>query len=73
MRIGSDSKGRSRPVDVAMQNMISKLTQIIGEVRNAADNLTNAAGQVSATAQSLSQSSSEQAASVEKPPHRWSR
>ena len=49
----------------AMQNMIAKLTQIIGEVRSAADNLTNAAGQVSATAQSLSQSSSEQAASVE--------
>ena len=49
----------------AMQNMIVKLTQIIGEVRTAADNLTNAAGQVSATAQSLSQSSSEQAASVE--------
>ncbi len=49
----------------AMQNMIVRLTQIIGEVRTAADNLTNAAGQVSATAQSLSQSSSEQAASVE--------
>ena len=49
----------------AMQNMIGKLTQIIGEVRTATDNLTNAAGQVSATAQSLSQSSSEQAASVE--------
>jgi hypothetical protein len=49
----------------AMQNMIGKLTQIIGEVSTAADNLTNAAGQVSATAQSLSQSSSEQAASVE--------
>ena len=49
----------------AMQNMIARLTQIIGEVRTAADNLSNAAGQVSATAQSLSQSSSEQAASVE--------
>ena len=49
----------------AMQEMIGRLTQIIGEVRTAADNLSNAAGQVSATAQSLSQSSSEQAASVE--------
>ena len=49
----------------AMQNMITRLTQIISEVRSAADSLANAAGQVSATAQSLSQSSSEQAASVE--------
>ncbi|ACV36703.1 methyl-accepting chemotaxis sensory transducer [Candidatus Accumulibacter phosphatis] len=45
--------------------MIAKLSEIIGEVRTAADNLSNASGQVSATAQSLSQSSSEQAASVE--------
>jgi methyl-accepting chemotaxis protein len=49
----------------ALKGMVEKLTQIIGEIRTAADNLTNAAGQVSATAQSLSQSSSEQAASVE--------
>ena len=49
----------------ALQNMTGKLTQIIAEVRTAADRLTDAAGQVSATAQSLSQSSSEQAASVE--------
>ena len=49
----------------AMQVMVGKLRQIIGEVRIAADNLGNAAGQVSATAQSLSQSASEQAASVE--------
>ncbi|HJV26254.1 MAG TPA: methyl-accepting chemotaxis protein [Aromatoleum sp.] len=49
----------------ATQAMVTKLAQIIGEVRNAADNLSNASAQVSATAQSLSQSSSEQAASVE--------
>ena len=65
VRIDSDSKDEVGLLMSAMQAMISKLTQIIGEVRNAADNLTNAAGQVSATAQSLSQSSSEQAASVE--------
>ena len=59
---GKDEVGQ---LMAAMQNMIAKLTQIIGEVRTAADNLSNAAGQVSATAQSLSQSSSEQAASVE--------
>ena len=65
VRIESDSKDEVGMLMNAMQNMIGKLTQIIGEVRTAADNLTNAAGQVSATAQSLSQSSSEQAASVE--------
>jgi len=65
VRLESDSKDEVGQLMNAMQNMIAKLTQIIGEVRTAADNLTNAAGQVSATAQSLSQSSSEQAASVE--------
>ena len=65
VRIESDSKDEVGRLMSAMQNMIGRLTQIIGEVRTAADNLTNAAGQVSATAQSLSQSSSEQAASVE--------
>jgi len=65
VKLESDSKDEVGLLMRAMQNMIGKLTQIIGEVRTAADNLTNAAGQVSATAQSLSQSSSEQAASVE--------
>jgi methyl-accepting chemotaxis protein len=49
----------------AMQAMVGKLGQVIGEVRTAADHLSNASGQLSATAQSLSQSASEQAASVE--------
>ncbi len=65
VRLEADGKDEIGLLMSAMQNMIGKLTQIIGEVRTAADNLTNAAGQVSATAQSLSQSSSEQAASVE--------
>jgi methyl-accepting chemotaxis protein len=65
VKIESNSKDEVGMLMTAMQNMIGKLTQIIGEVRTAADNLSNAAGQVSATAQSLSQSSSEQAASVE--------
>ena len=41
------------------------LTEIIGNVRTAADALTSASEQVSSTAQSLSQSASEQAAGVE--------
>jgi methyl-accepting chemotaxis protein len=49
----------------AMQNMVSKLSRIIGEVRHAADGLASASEQVSATAQSMSQATSEQAASVE--------
>jgi methyl-accepting chemotaxis protein len=65
VKLEADSKDEVGLLMSAMQNMIGKLTQIIGEVRTAADNLSNAAGQVSATAQSLSQSSSEQAASVE--------
>lgn len=65
VQLNNDSKDEIGMLMSAMQNMVSRLTQIIGEVRTAADNLTNAAGQVSATAQSLSQSSSEQAASVE--------
>ena len=65
VRLDTHSKDEVGQLMGAMQNMIVRLTQIIGEVRTAADNLSNAAGQVSATAQSLSQSSSEQAASVE--------
>ena len=65
VKLAADSKDEVGLLMGAMHNMIARLTQIISEVRSAADNLTNAAGQVSATAQSLSQSSSEQAASVE--------
>jgi methyl-accepting chemotaxis protein len=49
----------------AMQTMIDKLGETIGEVRTAADRISNVAEQVSATAQSLSQSSNNQASSVE--------
>jgi methyl-accepting chemotaxis protein len=49
----------------AMKGMVEKLSQIIGEVRGAADSLTSASEEVSSTAQSMSQASSEQAASVE--------
>jgi len=42
-----------------------KLSEVMGEVRSAADALMGAANQVSSTAQSLSQAASEQAASVE--------
>jgi methyl-accepting chemotaxis protein len=50
---------------ISIKNMVEKLSQIIGEVRGAANNLSSASEQVSATAQSMSQGSSEQASSVE--------
>jgi len=65
IRIDVDSKDETGQLLLAMQTMVGRLSQIITEVRSAADNLTSASGQVSATSQSLSQGSSEQAASVE--------
>ena len=49
----------------ALQNMIAKLSQVIGEVRSGANALGSAAAQVSSTSQTLSQGTSEQAAAVE--------
>ena len=57
--------GDSSSMLAALKDMVEKLSQIIGEVRGAADSLSSASEQVSATAQSMSQASSEQAASVE--------
>ena len=65
VRFESHSKDEVGMLTAALQNMTGKLTQIMAEIRTAADSLTDAAGQVAATSQSLSQSSSEQAASVE--------
>jgi methyl-accepting chemotaxis protein len=65
IRIDVDSKDETGQLLLAMQTMVGRLSQIIAEVRGAADNLTSASGQISATSQSLSQASSEQAASVE--------
>ena len=45
--------------------MISKLSQVIGEVRSGANALTGASAQVSSSSQTLSQGTSEQAASVQ--------
>jgi methyl-accepting chemotaxis protein len=64
-RIEVRSRDETGLLLAAMQNMITKLSHIIGEVRNTADNLASASEEVSATAQSMSQATSEQAASVE--------
>ena len=49
----------------ALQRMVARLSDTIGEVRTGANALSSAAAQVSASAQSLSEGTSEQAASVE--------
>ena len=64
-RIEVTSKDETGMLLLAMQTMVGKLSQIIGEVRGAATGLSSASEEVSATAQSMSQGSSEQAASVE--------
>ncbi|WP_409525199.1 methyl-accepting chemotaxis protein [Nitrincola sp. MINF-07-Sa-05] len=65
VNINVDSKDETGQLLAAMQTMVGKLSQIIGDVRGSADSLSSASEEVSATAQSMSQASSEQAASVE--------
>lgn len=64
-RVEADGKDETSQLLRAMQAMVGRLAQIIGEVRSSADNLSSASEQVASTAQSISQSTSEQAASVE--------
>ena len=49
----------------SMQDMVTKLSQVVIEVNNGAEALSSASEQVSMTAQSLSHAASEQAAGVE--------
>jgi methyl-accepting chemotaxis protein len=64
-KIEGNYKGQLDGFKNTVNNTIGKLSEIITDVRTAADNLAGASEEVSATAQSISQSSSEQAASVE--------
>ncbi|MET0028098.1 MAG: methyl-accepting chemotaxis protein [Candidatus Thiodiazotropha sp.] len=63
--IDFDNSGKATGVYAAMMEMVERLTDVIQQVRENADNLVSASGQVSATAQSISQGATEQAASVE--------
>jgi methyl-accepting chemotaxis protein len=65
VRIEVTSKDETGQLLIAMQGMVEKLLQIIGEVRGAAVGLASASEEVSSTSQSMSQASNEQAASVE--------
>jgi methyl-accepting chemotaxis protein len=49
----------------AISTMVTRLAQVLSEVRSGADALSAAAGQVASTSQTLSQGTGEQAASVE--------
>ena len=64
-RIDRDYAGVFQQVKNDANATGEKLSEVMDEVRSAAEALTGAANQVSATAQSLSQAASEQAASVE--------
>jgi methyl-accepting chemotaxis protein len=65
VQINPQGRDEVAQLQEAMQNMVSKLSQIITDVRAASDNLSSASEEISATAQSLSQGATEQAASVE--------
>ncbi|AGX87874.1 methyl-accepting chemotaxis protein [Candidatus Symbiobacter mobilis] len=64
-RISGSYAGLFGKVKDSVNTTVENLTQVISEVRAAADALSGAANQVSSTAQSLSQAASEQAAGVE--------
>jgi methyl-accepting chemotaxis protein len=65
VQLESSSRDEVGQLLQAMQTMVAKLSQVIGEVRASADSLSSASEEVSATAQSMSQATTEQAASVE--------
>ena len=60
-----DQKDEIGQLANALNGMVKRLRQIVGEVRVGADNLSSASSEVSSTAQSLSQGATEQASSVE--------
>ena len=63
--VKTDARDETGLMLTAFGNMADHLSEVIGEVRTAADQLYNASQQIAGTAQSLSQMASEQAASVE--------
>ena len=63
--VASDSKDETGQLLAAIQRMIDKLKQVVGNVIVAADNVANGSQQLSATAQQMSQGATEQAASAE--------
>jgi methyl-accepting chemotaxis protein len=65
VRVESTARDEAGRLLRAMQRMVEKLSQVVGEVNGGAIALSSASEQVSTTAQSLAQAASEQAAGVE--------
>ncbi|WNG51192.1 HAMP domain-containing protein [Archangium minus] len=65
VRISSETQDETGRLLSALQRMVQKLAQVIGEVREGSNALASASSQVSSSSQSLSQGTSEQASSVE--------
>ncbi|NDP40759.1 MAG: HAMP domain-containing protein [Rhodoferax sp.] len=65
IKIENTAKDETGQLLQAMQAMIAKLSQVVGDVNGGAQALASASEEVSATAQSLSQAATEQAAGVE--------
>lgn len=65
LRLIPGSRDETGQLIAAMANMVARLAQTIGAVRNASDTLGCASQEITSTAQCLAQSSTEQAASVE--------
>jgi len=65
VRVDSTDRDEVGELLRALGNMVSRLSEIIGEVRGTADNVASGSQQMSAASEQLSQGASEQAASVE--------
>ncbi|HZI04473.1 MAG TPA: methyl-accepting chemotaxis protein [Archangium sp.] len=65
VRIAVETQDETGRLMAALQRMVHKLAQVIGEVREGASALASASSQVSSSSQSLSQGTSEQASSLE--------
>ncbi|NDV23880.1 methyl-accepting chemotaxis protein [Desulfovibrio sp. JC022] len=60
-----DQKDEVGILAAALNNMVNRLSVVVGEVGSASENVASGSEELSATAESLSQSSTEQAANVE--------
>jgi len=63
--VNNDAKDEMGQLTASIGDYITKMRDVIGEVRGGADNLASASQEVSATAQTISQGATEQASSVE--------
>ena len=64
-RIEVDQKDEIGQLAMAMNNMVTRLKEIVGEVRSASDNVASGSQELSASAEQMSQGATEQAAAAE--------